>query len=134
MGDQTNERDARFPPHMAPADAVMWDIERDPVLRSTITAVALLDRTPDWDRLRTRLDRASRMIPRLRQRVVVPPMRLGLPRWVVDPHFELDYHLRRVRTPGGGSLADVLAVAEPIAMDAFHRARPLWQFTLLEGL
>ena len=135
MGDQaTNERDDRFPPHMEPADAVMWDIEQDPVLRSTITAVALLDRTPDWDRLRTRLERASRLIPRLRQRVIVPPMRLGPPRWVVDPHFELDYHLRRVRTPGDGSFADVLSVAEPIAMDAFDRARPLWQFTLVEGL
>jgi len=130
MGD-TNDR---FPPHMDPADAVMWDIEKDPVLRSTITAVAILDRSPDWDRLRTRLERASRMIPRLRQRVVVPALRVGPPRWVVDPHFELDYHLRRVRTPGDGSLADVLSVAEPIAMDAFDRARPLWQFTLVEGL
>lgn len=135
MGDDTRaEVDDRFPAHMEPADAVMWDIELDPVLRSTITAVAVLDRSPDWDRLRTRLERASRMIPRLRQRVIVPPMRLGPPRWVVDPHFELDYHLRRVRATGDGTLADVLAVAEPIAMDAFDRARPLWQFTLVEGL
>lgn len=124
----------RFPTHMDPSDAVMWDIEQDPVLRSTITAVAILDRPPDWDRLVARIDRASRLIPRLRQRVVVPPWRVGPPRWVVDPHFELDYHLRRVRAPGDGTLADVLAVAEPIAMDAFDRARPLWQFTLVEGL
>ncbi len=128
------EYDDRFPARMEPADAVMWDIEKDPVLRSTITAVAILDRSPDWERLRTRLERASRLIPRLRQRVVVPTLRIGPPRWVVDPHFELDYHLRRVRSPGGGSLADVLSVAEPIAMDAFDRARPLWQFTLVEGL
>lgn len=34
----------------------MWDIERDPELRSTVVAVAVLDRVPAWDRLVRRLD------------------------------------------------------------------------------
>lgn len=123
-----------FTDHMTAPDAVMWDIEKDPVLRSTITAVAVLDRAPDWERLRARVDRASRLIPRLRQRVVVPPLRIGPPRWVVDPHFDLDFHLRRVRAPGDGSLRAVLDTAQPIAMEGFDRARPLWSFTLVEGL
>jgi hypothetical protein len=35
--------DVRFEPHMNDADAVLWAIERDPVLRTTIGAVGLLD-------------------------------------------------------------------------------------------
>lgn len=123
-----------FAEQMNAADAVMWDIEKDPVLRSTITALAVLDRSPDWDRLVERVDRASRLIPRLRQRVVVPPLRIGPPRWVVDPDFDLDYHLRRVRLPEPGTERQLLDFAQPIAMQSFDRARPLWEFTLVEGL
>jgi hypothetical protein len=38
--------DVRFEPHMNDADAVLWAIERDPVLRTTIGAVGLLDAGP----------------------------------------------------------------------------------------
>lgn len=119
---------------MTASDAVLWDIEKDPVLRSTITAVAVMDRSPDWDRFVARLDRASRLIPRLRQRVIVPPLRVGPPRWVVDPSFDLSYHVRRVRAPEPADLRAVLDLAQPLSMEAFDRARPLWEFTLVEGL
>nr|WP_249419658.1 wax ester/triacylglycerol synthase family O-acyltransferase [Rhabdothermincola salaria] len=119
---------------MGPADAVLWDIEDDPVLRSTIVAVALLDRPPDWERLRDRLDRVSCRIPRLRERVVDPPLGLGPPRWVVDDDFDLIYHLRRVRCPAPGDIRAVLDLAQPAAMAAFDRSRPLWEFTVVEDL
>ncbi len=119
---------------MSPADAVLWDIEHDPVLRSTIVAVALFDRAPDWDRLVARMERAVVQVPRLGQRVVPTPFSLGPPRWVPDPHFDLAYHLRRVHAPAPHDLSTVLAIAEPIAQAAFDRQRPLWEFTLVEGL
>ncbi len=127
-------RGGRFEEHMSASDAVLWDIEKDPVLRSTITAVAVLDRAPEWDRLVERMELASRSIPRLRQRVIVPPLRVGAPRWVVDSQFDLSFHLRRVRSPEPGTLRTVLDLAQPLAMVGFDRARPLWEFTLVEGL
>lgn len=123
-----------FERHMSDADTLMWNIEKDPALRSTITAVALLDHSPDWDRLTTTIDRASREIPRLRQRVVVPPLRLGPPRWMDDPHFDLGYHLRRVHAPPPATLDGLLEIARTVGMAGFDRARPLWEFTLVEGL
>jgi WS/DGAT/MGAT family acyltransferase len=119
---------------MSSSDAVLWDIERDPVLRSTITAVALLDRAPDWDRLTHRLEYASRVIPRLRQRAVEPRWRVHPPRWEIDPDFSLDYHLRRVAVPAGGDLRELLDLAQPLTAATFDRARPLWEFTLVEGM
>ena len=45
----------RFTTHMSDEDALMWHVEKDPILRSTIVAVAVFDRPPDFDRLRSRL-------------------------------------------------------------------------------
>jgi len=40
---------ARFAHHMSDEDALMWNIEKDPVLRSTILAGALFDSVLDWE-------------------------------------------------------------------------------------
>lgn len=123
-----------FEPRMSAADALMWSIEKDPLLRSTITTVMVFDRAPDRERLRLRVDRASRMVPRLRQRVVAHAYSIAPPRWEIDPNFDLHYHLRWVRATGDGSLREVFDMAAPMAMQGFDRARPLWEFTVIEGL
>ena len=43
---------------MGAFDAVMWGIEEDPILRSVIVALVVLDREPDTDVL---VDRVTRM-------------------------------------------------------------------------
>jgi diacylglycerol O-acyltransferase / wax synthase len=126
--------DVRFEKRMSDSDALMWGIEKDPLLRSTITSVSIFDRTPDRDRIVDKLERGSRLIPRLRQRVVSAPLSPAPPRWVVDPHFDLRYHLRFATAPGDGSLRSLLDVVEPLAMQGFDRARPLWEFTVVDGL
>jgi WS/DGAT/MGAT family acyltransferase len=124
----------RFEHRMSDADALMWTIEKDPLLRSTITSVALFEQTLDRDRLVESVDRATRLVPRLRQRVVSNTYSIAPPRWEVDPNFDLGYHLRWVRTAGDGTLRDVLDLAEPIAMQGFDRARPLWEMVVVDGL
>jgi diacylglycerol O-acyltransferase len=124
----------RYESRMSDSDALMWTIEKDAMLRSTITAVAVLDRAPDHDRLRHLLDRGTRLVPRLRQRVRANPLSIAPPRWEVDPNFDLDYHVRFVRAAGAGDLRSVLDMAQPIAMAGFDRARPLWEATLIEGM
>jgi diacylglycerol O-acyltransferase / wax synthase len=123
----------RFEDRMSDMDALTWGIEKDPVLRSTISAVAVLDQAPDRDRLLDKIERGSRLIPRMRQRPVSAPLSAAPPRWLVDPGFDLKYHVRWMRAPGSGSLDDLLRVAEPIAMQGFDRARPLWEFVVVEG-
>jgi len=126
--------DLEYEPRMSGSDALMWSIEKDPLLRSTITTVMLLDRAPDRDRFTRRMDRASRVVPRLRQRVVGHPMSIAPPRWDIDPNFDLQYHLRWIRAVGEGTTREVFDIAQPIAMQGFDRARPLWEFTVIEGL
>jgi WS/DGAT/MGAT family acyltransferase len=119
---------------MSDADALMWAIEKDPMLRSTITTIVLVDGVLDRNELWRTFDRASRSVVRLRQRVRSNPLSVAPPRWEVDPHFDLGYHLRFARVPGEGTTADLLDMAEPLAMQGFDRARPLWECTVAEGL
>ncbi len=124
----------RFEDRMSDMDALMWQIEKDPMLRSTITAISLLDRAPDHDVLFDKIERSTRIIPRLRQRVVGNPFSMAPPRWETDPNFDLAYHVRSVRAPGKGTMRDLLDLAEPVAMQGFDRARPQWEFVIVEGL
>jgi len=119
---------------MSDSDALMWNIEKDPILRSTITVVATLDRAPDRQTLLERVERGSRLIPRMRQRVVGNAYSIAPPRWEVDPNFDLRYHVRFLRAGGAGTLQDVLDIAEPMGVQGFDRARPLWELAVVEGL
>lgn len=124
----------RYESRMSDADALMWTIEKDPLLRSTITAVSILDRAPDHDRVMDTVERASRLIPRLRQRVVGNPFSLAPPRWELDPRFDLRYHARWVSAPGDRDLRSVLDFAQCVGMQGFDRARPLWESYVVDGL
>ncbi|MEE2032733.1 wax ester/triacylglycerol synthase domain-containing protein [Rhodococcus chondri] len=122
------------PRYMTQADHMSWRMEEDPILRSTIVAVALLDRSPDWQRFVDMMDRGTRRVPIFRQRVVTDAVGPAPPRWVNDPEFDLSWHLRRLAVPEGGGWSDVLDFARTAAMAAFDKERPLWEFTVLSGL
>ncbi len=123
-----------FTDRMSDSDALMWNIEKDPLLRSTIVAVTILDQSPDRVQLTERIDRSSRMIPRLRQHAVQSAFAVAPPKWVFDPNFDLNYHLRFLSAPGNATVRDVLDMASPIGMQGFDRARPLWEFYVIDGL
>ncbi len=126
--------DLRFETRMSDSDALMWTIEKDPMLRSTITAILLLDSSPDPERLRVLMERGTRLVPRMRQRVRGNPLSIAPPRWEVDPNFDLNFHLRFVRAGGDRTLRSVLDLAEPISMQGFDRARPLWEMLVVDDL
>ncbi|HYD09047.1 MAG TPA: wax ester/triacylglycerol synthase domain-containing protein, partial [Acidimicrobiales bacterium] len=123
----------RFERRMSDQEAVMWALEEDPVLRSAFANVTFLDTTPDLDAFRARMEMALVALPRLRQRVVGSPG-IANPEWVDDPFFDIDFHVRRVAAPAPGDDRAVLDLAALLSLDPFDRSRPLWQFTLVEGL
>ncbi len=106
----------------------------DPVLRSTMVGLLVLDKAPDWNRLVDRYDRASRTVPILRKKVIEGPVWIANPRLVVDPNFDLTFHLRRFRMPAGSTWDDVLEDARRQSLTDFDKDRPLWRVTVLEGL
>lgn len=128
------QRGPQMEPHMRPSDAFSWYMERDPLLRSTVVAVGLLDRPPHREALRATLDRATRVVPGMHHVVLVPPLRLSTPRWTRTDEVDLDWHIRWETIAAPGDLEAVLAIAEAKAMTAFDPARPLWEVTVIGGL
>ncbi len=125
---------AGLPEELSPLDQILHRGEANPRTRSGIMTVEILDTTPDWEVLRTRFENASRRVLRLRQKVVTPTLPTAAPRWVVDPDFNLEFHLRRVRAPEPGTRRQVIDLAEVAAQSPLDISRPLWTATLIEGL
>src|SRR6056297_59805 len=113
---------------MSESDSVLWYIERDPLLRSTITSVWFLDSIPDRARMDAVAARVVERIPRLRQRVVDEQPGVAAPRWADDPHVDLDYHYTWARLPSRRTgRRDVLDFAQHMAARSFDKDRPLWE-------
>lgn len=117
---------------MTDAEALMWMAERDPMLRSAFQTVTFLDGHPDVDRFRSRMALAVDRLPRLRQRVA--PSTIGPPVWEDDPDFDLGFHVRHVALPPPGDDRQLLKLAALHLQDPFDLNRPLWQFTIVDGL
>lgn len=115
------------------ADAVLWAIDADPNLRSTVTTLALLDRPPVFDDLRRRVKETTDAFPRLQQRVVEPPIGIGPPRWVDAPAFDLDSHVH-LSHGGGADTRGLLELAAAVAREGVDREAPLWQIVVVDDL
>lgn len=119
---------------MAPVDALLLYGDTDPRRRSSLIGLCVLERAPEWSALVASVERATRTVPRLRQRVVSPLLPISRPYWVDDPDFDLSYHLRHVRIPEPAGFAELLTLTEVAEMAPLDPARPLWEMTLVEGL
>ncbi len=119
---------------MNPLETAMWRGEpADPRLRSNVTLLELLDVAPDWNRLLAAHEWASRMVPRMRQRVVEPALGVGAPAWVTVDRIDVSEHLSRARLISGAP-RELLDLVQEFARRPFDRDRPLWRALLVEGL
>jgi WS/DGAT/MGAT family acyltransferase len=74
------------------------------------------------------------LVPRFRQRVVVPPLGAGRPVWVDDQHFDLSFHLRRTAVPAPGGRRELAELVQRVHSRPLDRTKPLWEMYLIEGL
>ncbi len=120
--------------HLSDVEALMWNLEKDPYLLSTMANLTIFDRLPDLDRLRRRLLLATEAVPRLRQKVAPAFGRLAPPSWREDPDFDIDRHLRVVGLPAPGTMAQLLELTASLAQAPFDRTRSPWEFIVIDGL
>jgi diacylglycerol O-acyltransferase / wax synthase len=118
---------------MSSSDALIWHIERDPTLRSTVMGVMELDRVPAPERMRESLHRMVTDVERFHQRVVEQRPR---PRWLdIDAaDIDLTHHFCERELPAGSTMSDAYAFAQDWVREPFERNRPLWRVALLTGL
>lgn len=79
---------------------------------------------------------ASRLhlIPIFGQKLARAAFDLDHPGWVDAGDIDLDYHLRHVHLPKPGTFAQLEALVGDLHSGLLDRSRPLWQFTVIDGL
>lgn len=73
-------------------------------------------------------------LPRLRQRLAMPPLGLARAAWVDDDAFDVGWHVRRSLLPPPGGWDQLCALAEAVMAQPLDRSRPLWELYLVDGL
>ena len=74
------------------------------------------------------------LVPRYRQVVRFVPLAMGRPVWVDDPHFNLEYHVRRTALPAPGGEQELRNLVGRVMSQHLDRAKPLWEMWIAEGL
>jgi diacylglycerol O-acyltransferase len=74
------------------------------------------------------------LVPRFRQKLVVPPLEAGRPLWADDVNFNLTYHIRHTALPDPGGEEELKHLAGRIFSQQLDRLKPLWELWLVQNL
>ena len=100
-----------------------------------VAGVMLLDGSPPaHEDLVEAISSRLHLVPRYRQRLAFVPFEQGRPRWVDDPHLNLNYHVRTTALPAPGSENQLKALAGRVFSQQLDRDKPLWELWVVEGL
>jgi diacylglycerol O-acyltransferase / wax synthase len=106
------------PTHTAP----LWIFEPMPDGKSAFEAFR--------EHLRARLH----LLPFFHRKLVLSPVQLDHPVWIDDDEIDVDYHIRQVALPKPGTDQQLRTLVSRLHMILLDRARPLWQFYVIENL
>lgn len=74
------------------------------------------------------------LVPIFSQKLAKTVFELDHPGWVEAREVDLDYHIEGVRLPAPGDFAQIEALVGELHGVRLDRKRPLWKFTVIEGL
>ena len=69
-----------------------------------------------------------------RQKIVRVPFSLDHPYWIEDKDFDLEFHVRHIRLPKPGDWRQLCIQVARLHSRPLDLSRPLWEFTVIEGL
>jgi WS/DGAT/MGAT family acyltransferase len=69
-----------------------------------------------------------------RQKLVHVPFNLDHPYWIEDRDFDLEYHVRHIRLPEPGDWRQLCIQVARLHSRPLDLTKPLWEFTIIEGL
>jgi WS/DGAT/MGAT family acyltransferase len=119
---------------MSPLDASFLHVE-DAVTHMHIGSVGIFEGpAPERGEVTAAVGRRLPQVPRYRQKVRFIPLALGRPAWVDDPHFNLEYHVRRTALPRPGGDNELRKLVGRVMSQQLDRDKPLWEMWVVEGL
>ena len=110
-----------------------------PTLHMHVSMAAVFDPSTirggySFERVHDLVRRRLVQAPVFTRRLVQVPFHLGHPYWVDDPHFDIDFHLRRAALPAPGGMAELAEFVGDVCSRQLDRSKPLWQMYIVEGL
>lgn len=99
-----------------------------------IGSVGIYEGAVPFEKMYASMDARMHLIPRYRQRAVIPPFVAGHPTWEDDPQFSLDRHLKLVTLPRPGTREQLIELCGEMFEGMLPRDRPLWDITVIHGL
>jgi len=130
--DQRPMPDLQADDRLTSGDALFLHLEREG-MPLNVASVSIFDGKIALQACRRFIESKLPQIPRYRQRIMTAPFNLGLPHWEYDPHFDIRNHVTQL-TLKTGSEAELKKVAGQVLSKVMDRSRPLWDFTLIQGL
>ena len=128
-----------LPERLSALDASFLYLER-PAMHMHVAGLSVFDPSSRPDG-RLRFEDVAGVIasrihlaPRFRQKVLMVPGHLGLPVWVDDPHFDLEFHVRRSALPSPGGRRQLTDAVQRVLSRPLDRTKPLWELYVIEGL
>jgi diacylglycerol O-acyltransferase / wax synthase len=87
-----------------------------------------------YPNIRRLIESRMHLAPLFSRKLAFMPFDLANPMWVHDDNVDIDWHIRSMTLPKPGSTAQLEAAVAKLHEGMLDRDRPLWQFTIIEGL
>src|SRR5437763_5626849 len=81
-----------------------------------------------------RISERIHLLPPFTQKLATIPLGLDRPYWIEDPDFDIDFHVREVGLPPGGTYHQLAEQVARIMARPLDRSRPLWELYMIRGL
>ncbi len=118
---------------LSAADAAFLYLERKE-MPLAIACLTLFDGPIPYQDFVASVASKLHLVPRYQQRVVMPPLNIGMPTWQDDPIFDIRRHVLRVTVPAPGGEAELEALVGKIFSRVLDRSKPLWEIYVVDGL
>ncbi len=87
-----------------------------------------------YPNIRRLIESRMHLAPLFSRKLAFMPFDLANPIWLHDDNVDLDWHIRSMTLPKPGSAIQLEAAVAKLHEGMLDRDRPLWQFTIIEGL
>jgi diacylglycerol O-acyltransferase / wax synthase len=124
--------------HLSALDALFLYLET-PETPMHVGSLFLLEkpkghRSSFYPNIRRLIESRMHLAPLFSRKLAFMPFDLANPMWVHDDNVDIDWHIRAMTLPKPGSVAQLEAAVAKLHEGMLDRDRPLWQFTIIEGL
>ena len=124
--------------HLSALDALFLHLET-PDMPMHVGGLILLDKPAKhrgsfYKKIRAHIASRMHLAPLFSRRLAFMPFDLVNPIWLGGAEIDLDHHIRHQLLPKPGTQAQLEAMVATLHEGMLDRDRPLWQFTIVEGL